>query len=379
MFEELECPVRHYAWGESAEKSFRKPFIPSMLGIPAGTERWAELWMGSHPSGSAVIKATGTPLKDAIANAPEKFLGGELAAEGLKTLPFLLKVLCCSEPLSIQSHPDKKLAERLNHGLPKEFPDDNHKPEVLYALSDFTVMAGFREVRDILDDIQRHNALHRWLEALPKFVTLHDLCEFVLKADTRQIANIADDLLEEPMETPNEKLFLLLNSKYHGDCGTLFAFLLNVFTLKPGQAIFVGPNIPHAYLNGQGVECMANSDNVIRAGLTSKYVNRQILLDTLNFSSMPPEKLLIKHNDGNFDFSCGKDFRLRILTAANGRFAHDGKSPAIFVVLRGTAKIEADGESLVAKRGSVWYSRPGISDAYVEPLENGGLVAWAEV
>ena len=379
MFEELDCPVRHYAWGETAEKSTRKPFIPAMLGIPAGTERWAELWMGSHPSGSAVIKATGVPLKDAILKEPERYLGKALAADGVRSLPFLLKVLCCSEPLSIQSHPDKKLAERLNHGLPKEFPDDNHKPEVLYALSDFTVMAGFRDVHDILDDIQRHNALHRWHEALPKFVTLRDLCEFVLKADYQQIANIADDLAEEPMNTPNEKLFLMLNEKYHGDCGTLFAFLLNVFTLKPGQAIFVGPNIPHAYLKGQGVECMANSDTVIRAGLTSKYVNRQILLATLNFTSMSPERLLIKQAGGNFDYSCGKDFRLRILSVANGRFVPDRESPAIFVVLKGTAKISADGGSAIARRGSIWFSRPGVKDASIEPLDGNSIVAWAEV
>lgn len=377
MFEELECPVRHYAWGECANDA-RRPFIPAMLGLPAGDERWAELWMGSHPSDSSKIKATGQELKALIDAEPEKYLGKYLAAEGLTSLPFLLKVLCCSEPLSIQSHPDKKLAERLNHGLPKEFPDDNHKPEVLYAISDFTVMAGFRNLQDILIDLKKHKAFHKWLAALPQFVTLKDLCEFVLNADTVLISSIADDLMEEPLVTPNEKLFALLNSKYHGDCGTLFAFLLNVFTLKPGQAIFVGPNIPHAYLNGQGVECMASSDNVIRAGLTPKYVNRKLLLETLNFTSMPPEKIIIPAKEGAFDFSCGEDFRLRIIKSSDGVFEPDTDSPAIFAILSGSAEIESDGKKATASRGSIWFAQPGSKNSKITPVAPNTMIAWAE-
>ena len=116
--EKLSCPVRHYAWGEHATAD-RLPFIPSLLGSEAGDLPWAELWIGAHPSGSAVIKSTGEPLCKLIQEQPLWMLGVSPHENSPQpALPFLLKVLCCSEPLSIQSHPDKATAAKLHAILP---------------------------------------------------------------------------------------------------------------------------------------------------------------------------------------------------------------------------------------------------------------------
>ena len=373
--EKLSCPVRHYAWGERATAD-RSPYISDLLGAEAGDLPWAELWIGAHPSGSAVVKSTGEPLAKLIQEQPMWMLG--LAPQENSpqpALPFLLKVLCCSEPLSIQSHPDKATAAKLHAILPKEFPDANHKPEVLLALSDFRMMAGFRPLKEIVTDLDASPALRPWRKALSEEPTLEELTRFVLEADAPLLQNMANQYCQEEHTGIQAEQFHILQEKYPGDCGVFFALLLNVFILKPGEAVFVHANVPHAYLEGEGVECMANSDNVIRAGLTPKYINRKLLLSTLDFTPRPPSLLRVPASQGDFDFTCGDDFRLRLIQTTP--YTRDKNVPAVFIVLEGRANVEADGKRFVAVKGTAWFAPASIRKLRVTPSTN-TKIAWAE-
>lgn len=380
FFTKIQCPVKHYAWGECATGS-KKPYIASLLGIEPGAEPWAELWIGAHPAASAVIEASGTPLNKAIEQDASGMLGA-MADSSSAVLPFLLKILCCSSPLSIQSHPDKKTAAVLHANLPGEFPDANHKPEILMAISEFKVMGGFRTIEDIIADLRSVPAFAPWLDACSP-LSLKTLCEYVLNADAKKLADMADAAMACSLpDNANAQLFKMLDSRYHGDCGTFFAFLLNVFTLKPGEAIFIGPNIPHAYVDGQGIECMANSDNVIRAGLTPKYVNRQLLLDTLDFSSRTRDMLAAKslpESNAAFDFECPGDFRLKVIDFANGAYELEGGRPAVLIVLKGTVRLTCGKDAISAKNGSTWFAPASMKHATLVPEEAECMVVMASI
>ena len=375
FLEQLICPVRHYAWGE-CRRGKRPPYIPDILRREPGDLPWAELWIGAHPSGSAVVKSTGEPLAKLIQEQPMWMLGvAQQENSPQPTLPFLLKVLCCSEPLSIQSHPDKATAARLHAILPKEFPDANHKPEVLLALSDFRMMAGFRPTKEIVADLDASPALRPWRKALSEEPTLEELTRFVLEADAPLLQSMAEQYCQETHTGIQAEQFHILQDKYPGDCGVFFALLLNVFILKPGEAVFVQANVPHAYLDGQGIECMANSDNVIRAGLTPKYINRKLLLSTLDFTPRPPSLLRVPASEGDFDFTCGDEFRLRLIQTSP--YMRANAVPAVFIVLEGRATVEADGKSFVAVQGTTWFAPASIRNIRIIPSTN-TKIAWAE-
>ena len=369
---ELSCPVRHYAWGERGSAD-HNPLISELLGRSPGEEPWAELWIGAHPSDSAILKQSSLPLTRLIQDSPLDMLG--IKQDGISSLPFLLKVLCCSEPLSIQSHPDKATATRLHAELPKEFPDANHKPEVLYALTDFRLMAGFRRMEEVLSDLQASPALHPWRQAIPAPPTLDTLTRFPLEADASLRSAMAEGYCLEPHDGIQAEQFRILQRKYPGDCGVFFALLLNVFILHPGEAVFVQANIPHAYLNGRGIECMANSDNVIRAGLTPKYVNRALLMETLDFTPRSPNSLRAQTPPGDFDFACGEDFRLRIIQCSP--YQRTQRVPGVFIVLEGSAMVTADEKAISAPKGSIWFAPASISNLRITPERN-SKIAWAE-
>ncbi len=375
FLEQLICPVRHYAWGE-CRTGKRPPYIPDILRRDPGDLPWAELWIGAHPSGSAVVKSTGEPLAKLIQEQPMWMLGVAPQENSPQpALPFLLKVLCCSEPLSIQSHPDKATAAKLHAILPKEFPDANHKPEVLLALSDFRMMAGFRPTKEIVADLDASPALRPWRKALSEEPTLEELTRFVLEADAPLLQSMAEQYCQEAHTGIQAEQFHILQEKYPGDCGVFFALLLNVFILKPGEAVFVQANVPHAYLDGQGIECMANSDNVIRAGLTPKYINRKLLLSTLDFTPRPPSLLRVPASEGDFDFTCGDEFRLRLIQTSP--YKRENAVPAVFIVLEGRATVEADSKTFVAVQGTTWFAPASIRNIRVVPSTN-TKIAWAE-
>ncbi len=283
----LENSIQNYSWGERGPTAF----IPQLLGIPAQPDTpYAELWIGAHPTAPSqvVLEGKKVPLHKWIAENPEPILGERVVKKFGPQLPFLLKVLSAAEALSIQVHPNKEQAERLHARDPEHYPDANHKPEIAIALDGLKALAGFKSFEETVAALKefpeiaeflgegaaltgpephaRKNWVRRvYLTALRRSEeNPAQLRQLLLRLDARFSSTPSDgDFLQ--------KIYLELRQKYGDDVGLLSLFLLRFAELKPGEAIFIDAGVPHAYLKGNIIECMANSDNVVRAGLTPKF------------------------------------------------------------------------------------------------------------
>ncbi len=292
--------IQHYEWGTRDGEAF----IPKFMDMPAEKGKpYAELWMGAHPNGSSRINMGGksVALNFIIDLYPFEMLGVNVAKNYSNRLPFLLKILSAAEVLSLQAHPGKSDAKRLYLADPKHYPDDNHKPEMAIAISDFLAVIGFRPIKEIQSALERNPELGRFIgefhwtddddavlvKRLYKTLVQNGLKEpDALKQTSKEIA---ERIRNMPLtRSTTEKAYLELYEKYPGDIGLLTLFLLNVVKLKPGEGIVLQDGVPHAYLKGNIIECMANSDNVVRLGLTPKYKDVKTLLDILNYSPAKP-------------------------------------------------------------------------------------------
>uniref|UniRef100_UPI0009AC254C mannose-6-phosphate isomerase n=1 Tax=Salmonella enterica TaxID=28901 RepID=UPI0009AC254C len=274
--------VQNYAWGS-------KTALTELYGIANPQQQpMAELWMGAHPkSSSRITTANGetVSLRDAIEKNKTAMLG-EAVANRFGELPFLFKVLCAAQPLSIQVHPNKRnseigFAKENAAGIPmdaaeRNYKDPNHKPELVFALTPFLAMNAFREFSDIVSLLQpiagAHSAIAHFLQA-PNAERLSQLFASLLNMQgeekSRALAVLKAALNSqqgEPWQT-----IRVISEYYPDDSGLFSPLLLNVVKLNPGEAMFLFAETPHAYLQGVALEVMANSDNVLRAGLTPKY------------------------------------------------------------------------------------------------------------
>ncbi|HPS38289.1 MAG TPA: mannose-6-phosphate isomerase, class I [Candidatus Cloacimonadota bacterium] len=285
-------PIKDYAWGS---RSYLQELLdmPDKLGSPL-----AEVWMGAHPeSPSRVVTSSG-----------EQDLDLFLASQGDSPLPFLFKVLCADEPLSLQVHPPKALArsgyERENAlGLPQDSPrrnyrDANHKPEMLLALTTFEALAGIRDYQEIISTIKLLD-----LESLPAEFSVFCLepspdslreCFRALltlaPARRGELINTVLQTLEDRPQFPEEirSAIRLLNEYYPQDIGSIFPIFINYIKLEHGDAIYLEPGIPHSYLRGSGLELMANSDNVLRGALTPKHIDVEEFLKACELAPRSP-------------------------------------------------------------------------------------------
>ncbi|OGV78539.1 MAG: mannose-6-phosphate isomerase, class I [Lentisphaerae bacterium RIFOXYB12_FULL_65_16] len=369
---ELRCGVQHYAWGGRGHDG-QPPFIADLLGErEPGHRPYAELWVGAHPSLSAqVVHGTGVrPLSDEIAAFPEEILGRRLFRRGLSTLPFLLKVLDCHEPLSIQAHPDQALAERLHRRDPKNYPDANHKPEIAIALTPFRALCGFRPWEQIRADVVRRAALREFFGTdlgmaaghVPA-ARLRRLWSRLLTAPDAEVAGVLQKLTQTPAAEgsgfPADQLCLHLVHRFPGDRGCIAAYFLNLLNIAPGEAVFLGAGEPHAYLCGTIVECMANSDNVVRAGLTPKFIDREVLLEMLTYDDVPP---LVRrgrvgaHGERIYEVPT-PEFRVEIWRQeAGAAWRYSGRDTvSLLLVLSGAVRLRnASGVESRAQRGTAW-------------------------
>lgn len=271
--------------------------------------------MGTHPSAPSVLAADpATPLAAWLASHP--------AAVGVATashfdgatdrLPFLFKVLAVRTALSIQSHPDKELAGRLRAGKPELYPDANHKPEMAIAVGhDFTALCGFAPVGDIVAALQSTPELARVVGERPVAdlsaaaakndadaakPSLRAAFTALMTAEEGAYGGAVDELVARLTQAKEEgknlvdhdTLALTLASQYPRDVGVLASYFLNYVRLQDGQALALAANEPHAYVSGTLVECMAASDNVIRAGLTPKPRDTDALCASLTYGSGVP-------------------------------------------------------------------------------------------
>jgi mannose-6-phosphate isomerase len=366
----LENPVRRYAWGSADD-------IPAFLGVPPDGTPQAELWMGAHPGGPSVALRDGTrrSLLELIARDPDGELGPAVARRFGGRLPFLLKVLAAGAPLSLQVHPDqtRAAARFADPRYADDYTDDNHKPELICALRDgFEVLCGFRPVPAtiaLLDELAVP-ALAAWAPALaapPLAGALRGLVTSILTtaAGDGQLAGTIAAVARAGQRVADGggalagagRAYARLAAAYPGDPGVLVALLLNHAVLAAGEALFVAAGVPHCYLDGFGAEVMASSDNVLRAGLTSKRVNVPELLEVLDFTPAPP-RVLHAEPDGVQDTYPVPvpDFRLGRLTLGADPVALPGGGPQILLAVAGTVRLHAPGGAeLELRRGQSAY------------------------
>ena len=301
----LHNPIQNYQWGTRNQAAF----IPQLMGTkPKPDKPYAELWMGAHPSNSSTIEVEDKllPLHALIRRFPAEILGKDLKNQFGQQLPFMLKVVSVAEPLSIQAHPSKGLAFLLHKNDPDHYPDDNHKPEIAVALDSLTLLAGFASYRELRTTIEKYPEIAQFFktEALTNifpgtpivkeqqtelirllfqtFVHLYSTKPLLYQEKT---AALARRLRSKSRLTIHEKLFLSAYQKYSKkDIGLFSIFFLRLVNLKQGEGLYLHPGIPHTYLRGNLLECMASSDNVIRSGLTRKFQDVNTLMTALDYS-----------------------------------------------------------------------------------------------
>ena len=357
--------VQNYAWGS-------KTALTDLYGIANPNNLpMAELWMGAHPKSSSKIEdASGQArsLRDVI-DADKAALLGDKVAQRFGELPFLFKVLCADQPLSIQVHPNKQASEigfakENAAGIPldaaeRNYKDPNHKPELVFALTPFLAMNAFREFSEIISLLQpvagAHNAIAHFLEN-PNAEALSQLFASLLNMQGEEKSHALAVLKAalgsqqgEPWET-----IRLISEFYPDDSGLFSPLLLNVVKLNPGEAMFLFAETPHAYLQGVALEVMANSDNVLRAGLTPKYIDIPELVANVKFVAKPAAELLTQpvKNGAELDFPIPvEDFAFSLHDLSQTETTIAQESAAILFCVEGEATLHKGEQHLVLKPG----------------------------
>ena len=370
----LENAIQNYSWGTKD----RDAFIPKLLGFnPQLGQPYAELWMGVHPNApsSIIDLETGShSLSKWISESPQDRLTLD---RKITALPYLFKVLSAGEALSIQAHPNKTQAENLHRLDSRHYPDDNHKPEIAIALDHLDALVGF------ISD-QEFSAL---IETNPEIQSLVGINQnlrdgvqslfHVSENDPNTISDITAQLfhrLRKKVDPDKTEILFLDQYEKHGagDIGLIFLFLLNRIQLRKGEAVFLAPGIPHAYLSGNIIECMANSDNVVRLGLTNKFCDARALQDILVY-------------DTDFDFrvdqsrqgyqseyvTAASEFKIKSLELPEGKsqsFASQ-KSLTMFLLLDGEVSLQWGGKNssctCVFKRGHSFITPANLSKFHI--------------
>lgn len=359
--------VQHYDWGTRNKDAF----IPRFLGVNPKTDiPYAELWIGAHPKLPSEIEIDNVriPLDSLVASFPDECLGAYVRNKFGGTFPFLLKILSAANALSIQIHPDKSQAEKLHASDPKNYPDNNHKPEIAIAVDSLLAIAGFRPTNEIVNNLfsLKEISVLAGEEIYNKIISENDETErqmlikelytqVMLKASNKEklsqcIQNTYKRLSNKNFLSLEESLFVEQYKLFGIDVGLLSFFFFNIISLEPEQAIFTAAGVPHAYIKGNIIECMANSDNVVRAGLTNKYKDVNTLLNIMRYdfsrfqiinSSRQQDEVIYKTSAQEFEVSLfRKENGFKKLCSSNDR-------PSIYLIAEGSLTIK-------------WYSN-GIS------------------
>ncbi|MGI9916063.1 mannose-6-phosphate isomerase, class I [Vibrio owensii] len=397
-FFKLKNPIQNYAWGS-------KTAIQDLFGIEnPNQEPQAEIWMGAHPNGCSHVQFEGKEilLSEFINQNKIQILSLETDKK-FGELPYLFKVLAAGQALSIQVHPSKKEAEEgfaieeelgiERSALNRNFKDANHKPELVYALTSYQAMNGFRLYNDIvflfsqvvehidlclireLLQTFRNNMTPKGLETFfigilsldgkDKELSIQGLVEY---AKTHQFSSVEIDL---------SALILQLNKSYPGDIGLFAPLMLNVLTLAPGEAMYLDSRTPHAYLKGTGLEVMANSDNVLRAGLTTKNINLSELARCTSFDEKPFHSLKLKpksQGDKQSYLTTADDFRFEVFHKATDELILVNSAEIVFAISGDVKLTHRTGEILVLEKGESVFI-----PAYVEEYKISSIGSFSRV
>jgi mannose-6-phosphate isomerase len=368
----LKNTVQNYAWGSPTA-------IPELLGEqnPSHEPR-AELWMGAHLKAPSLVNYDGQwmSLAELITKFPQEILGNDVALAFDNKLPYLFKVLAAAKPLSIQAHPNlnqaKKGFEReTDRGIAMDAPnrnykDDNHKPECICALSPFWAMYGFRNIPDILTLMGKNCpvGLAAELDSLKRHPDSRGLKRFfsdLMTMDSRRQKRVVDEAVQNAHQYSDEDIAFYwmtkLSNGYPTDIGILAPLLLNLIELGPGEALFLPAGELHAYLEGVGMEVMANSDNVLRGGLTPKHIDVPELLKVLHFKprSVNILKAVKKNKNERVYASEADEFVLSVVSTSAGSPYQSSESRSVEIMLctEGTAYLKDEGtqEIINIKKG----------------------------
>jgi mannose-6-phosphate isomerase len=383
----LEGKVQHYAWGGNR-------FIPALLGQQNDSQQpFAEYWMGAHdnvPSRVVLPDGSRQPLNEFIKSDPSGILG-EAVNHRFGRLPYLFKVLDVKDMLSIQVHPNKKdaeaaFAEENKKGIAlnassRNYKDDNHKPELMVALSDFWLLHGFKpedHLKRVLGDTPELQFL------LPVFEKngYEGLYKEVMMMEQQEVNKQLQPLLDRiiplyekgSLDKDKEDFWaaraaLTFNQPGVVDRGIFSIYFFNVLHLKEGEAVFQGANMPHAYLEGQNMEIMANSDNVLRGGLTVKHIDVGELMKHVQFEATVPNVLQGSGSGAEKVFKTpAHDFELRLLNLSNRNDVHlEAQTAEVFFVYKGSLEATEErsitlnigsGEALLATAGAKFIVKP---------------------
>ncbi|MFE6052142.1 mannose-6-phosphate isomerase, class I [Kitasatospora sp. NPDC056446] len=361
--------VRPYAWGSLTA-------LPELLGQQPTGEPQAELWMGAHPGAPSRADRGDGPrrLDELIAADPERELGAASVARFGPTLPFLFKVLTAGIPLSIQAHPTLAqaragFAAENALGIPPDAPersyrDANHKPEMVCALGEFEGLCGFRRPAEAARlmaglSVPGLDPLIGLLAVGDESEALRATLAAILTMDAESAGRAVRETVEALARTePDGEYapYARIAKDFPDDRGVIAGLLLNHFRLRAGEALYLGAGVPHAYLAGACVELQANSDNVLRAGLTPKHIDVPELLAVVVFEAGAPGVLAPVRVDGTPGEELYPvpidEFRLSRFTLDGAGRTVDGRTPQILLCTAGTARLTAaDGTVLDLARG----------------------------
>ncbi|MGH3676714.1 MAG: mannose-6-phosphate isomerase, class I [Mycobacterium sp.] len=382
----LRGAVRTYAWGS-------RTAIADFVGRPSPTAHpEAELWLGAHPGDPAWLETDNgeRSLLETVREDPEGQLGAAVRGRFGDTLPFLMKVLAADEPLSLQAHPSAEqaaegFAREDRQGIPLSSPvrnyrDRSHKPELLVALQTFEVLAGFRPAPRTVEllralavsDLDPFVSL---LTGQPDGDGLRALFTTWITAPQPDLDVLVPAVLEGAIHyvrsrkkefAAEAKAVLELGERYPGDAGVLAALLLNRLSLRPGEAIYLPAGNLHTYLYGIGVEVMANSDNVLRGGLTPKHVDVPELLRVLDFTPASEKALRPETSRDGMELvyvTPAPEFSVSVLCLDGDRLGHEVDAPAhhdgpqILLCTEGSTVVHAKSSALTLERGAAaWVS-----------------------
>ncbi len=403
----IQGSIQHYDWG-----GFE--FIPRLLGIRnEGQKPFAELWIGAHPKSPATVEISGqrASLPDVIGRAPEEILGSAVSGRFGGRLPYLMKVLDARKMLSIQAHPNKRQAREGfaresaagigQHSADRNYRDENHKPEMQVALTEFWMLHGFRPLEQVSRTFTSIPELAPVMPDLDRRLSAigsseHDrrnlLQEFygsVMRMSQGRVDAILSPLIarlkkENPTDKDSPDFWVVRAAESfrlrgaHCDRGIFSIWLLNLLHLQPGQGTFQPAGVLHAYLEGTTVELMANSDNVLRGGLTPKHVDVEELMRTLSFDSGIPALLpgeSVSPTETVYRTSA-EEFELSRIDLSPGdlHLRKAGRGPDTLIVLEGSAKVRSESVLLTLDRGGMVLAPDGL--AYTLESQDGRATAF---
>jgi mannose-6-phosphate isomerase len=370
----LDNVIQPYAWGS-------RTALAELMGRPSPSPTpEAELWMGAHPGApSRVRRGEAAPsLLELVRQAPEREVGAALHRRFGAELPFLLKVLAAGAPLSLQTHPSLAQAregfERENaQGIPltashRNYKDANHKPELLCALTPFDALCGFRSADETLElftslAVPALESLLAPLRESTDALGVRRMFEALMTLPRGErgalvgmtVASCAQRASRSAPYAEELRWAVRLAEQYPGDPGVLGALMLNLVRLSPGEAIYLPAGNLHAYLEGVGVEIMANSDNVLRGGCTPKHVDVPELLRVLDFrcGPIPPMRAQAAQGGEEVYATPTEEFRLSRIPLSPGASVRPARRGAeILLCIEGRARLSSGGATLELPRGA---------------------------